>query len=148
MFFFEIKLSLSLSLSLYIWLYGNKKHQGKWLKMEIIACGQKAVMFIFLDIARDVFKFQVSAERARHGHVTGTQTLFPQIDGIAVAARARHGYGQLHCETRHSTLPHQPPHRIGWQSPTLPRHGVQTAVARVRPGIWPQVLFLLSGSCV
>ena len=58
----------------------KKPYQGKWLNMEIIASQQKAVMFIFLDIARDVFKFQVSAERARHGHVAGTQMSFLQID--------------------------------------------------------------------
>ena len=50
----------------------EKKHQGKWLKMEISPCRREDDMLMFVDIAREVFKFWVSAERARHGHGTGT----------------------------------------------------------------------------
>ena len=77
----------------------EKIHQGKWFKMEIIACGRKAVMFIFLDIARDVFKFQVSAERARHGHGTGTSWVRRRFLCKSIELWLRHGHGTGTCSS-------------------------------------------------
>ena len=68
-------------------------HQGKLLKMEISACRRKDVMLIFVDIAREVFKFWVSAERARHGHGTGTSRVRSRFFCKLMELRLRHGHG-------------------------------------------------------
>ena len=71
----------------------KKPYQGKWLKMEISPCRRKDVMLMFVDIAREVFKFWVSAERARHGHGTGTSRVRRRFFCKLMELRLRHGHG-------------------------------------------------------
>ena len=48
-------------------------------KRILIEYQLNVVMLMFFNILGEVFQFQVSAERARHGHGTGTQMIFVQI---------------------------------------------------------------------
>ena len=104
--------------------------------MEIIPEWPQVTFLTILEIVREVFTFQASAERVRHGYVTGTSRVRGCFSFKSAKIESCHGYvtGTGTCIRLQSYWGSIS--EIFGPAGTRTRHGEQMIMARVRPLIW------------